>query len=251
MNPPIDLTPNVRHMNETANEVEFERLLAEFTERVRAGESPSIDDYLADNPEYRDQIESLFPVVGCLEKTRQERANQSRSGQRRWRFAGKNHLGDYELVREIGRGGMGVVFEARQRSLDRKVALKVLPAEQAMTPASIARFQREARMAAQLHHSHIVPVLGHGEDDGNHFIAMQLIDGVGLNRIAATLRNENSPSSSDQADFDNTPKLPETSTSPSVNESNSEHSNDDSQLGFAGSTVYENEIVSKLFPDGY
>ncbi|MCA9152519.1 MAG: protein kinase, partial [Planctomycetales bacterium] len=93
-------------------------------------------------------------------------------------------LGDYEIVREIGRGGMGVVYEAKQRSLDRIVALKVLPRNFFPSAASIARFRREARAASQLHHTNIVPIFEVGAADGVQYYSMQLIDGVNLSNLA-------------------------------------------------------------------
>ncbi|MCA9186237.1 MAG: protein kinase [Pirellulaceae bacterium] len=89
-------------------------------------------------------------------------------------------LGDFELVREIARGGMGVVYEAQQRSLERRVALKVLPFASMLDSKQRIRFQNEARAAAQLHHPHIVPVYGVGVDRGVHYYAMQLIEGYSL-----------------------------------------------------------------------
>jgi hypothetical protein len=86
-------------------------------------------------------------------------------------------LGDFEIIRELGRGGMGVVFEARQVSLNRKVALKVLASTLGLTPRAVERFQREAEAAAKLHHTNIVPVYATGEQDGAHFYAMELIAG--------------------------------------------------------------------------
>ena len=87
-------------------------------------------------------------------------------------------LGDFELVREIGRGGMGVVYEVRQSSLQRRVALKVLPPGLGLSREGLARFEREARAAAALHHTNIVPVYAIGEDQGFHFYAMELIEGA-------------------------------------------------------------------------
>jgi hypothetical protein len=85
-------------------------------------------------------------------------------------------LGDFVLEREIGRGGMGVVYEARQLSLQRRVALKVLPFASVLDAKQIARFRNEAQAAAQLHHPHIVPVFAVGIERGVHYYAMQLID---------------------------------------------------------------------------
>src|SRR5947209_8430091 len=77
-------------------------------------------------------------------------------------------LGDYRVLREVGRGGMGVVYEAVQESLGRHVALKVLPFHPLTAAAHLERFRREARAAARLHHSNIVPVHGIGEYGGVH-----------------------------------------------------------------------------------
>src|SRR5437868_6997699 len=92
-------------------------------------------------------------------------------------------LGDFELLRELGRGGMGVVYEARQVSLNRKVALKVLGGGLGLTHKAILRFQREAEATAKLHHTNIVPVYSIGEQGDRHFYAMELIEGPSLDRI--------------------------------------------------------------------
>jgi WD40 repeat protein len=89
-------------------------------------------------------------------------------------------IGDYEIIREIGRGGMGVVYEARQSSLNRTVALKVLPQHASENPQALGRFRREARAAAKLHHTNIVPVYEVGEAGGTIFYAMQYIDARSL-----------------------------------------------------------------------
>src|SRR5262249_38516852 len=96
-------------------------------------------------------------------------------------------LGDYRIVREVGRGGMGVVYEAEQISLGRRVALKVLPFAAALEPAQLQRFQNEARAAASLHHEHILPVYAVGCERGLHYYAMQLIDGQSLAGVIAAL----------------------------------------------------------------
>ncbi len=101
---------------------------------------------------------------------------------------GGQTLGDFRLVRELGRGGMGVVYEAWQRSLDRRVALKVLAPALVAEPASIARFRREAAAVARLRHPGIVEVFGFGNDDGRHWFAMEHIDGESLQQCGARLR---------------------------------------------------------------
>src|SRR5260370_36660340 len=102
--------------------------------------------------------------------------------------ASPQRLGDFEIVREIGRGGMGVVYEARQVSLNRRVALKVLSGGLGLTPKAVQRFRREAEAAAKLHHTNIVPVYATGEEDGTHFYAMELIDGPSLDHNIRQMR---------------------------------------------------------------
>ncbi|HRX78879.1 MAG TPA: protein kinase, partial [Pirellulaceae bacterium] len=97
-------------------------------------------------------------------------------------------LGDFVLGRELGRGGMGIVYEARQISLDRTVALKVLPFAAVLDSKQIARFKSEAQAAAQILHPNIVPVFAIGVDRGVHFYAMQFIDGQALDLAIAGLR---------------------------------------------------------------
>src|SRR5713101_2393316 len=99
-------------------------------------------------------------------------------------------LGDFEIIRELGRGGMGVVYEARQVSLNRKVALKVLSGGLGLTPKAVQRFRREAEAAAKLHHTNIVPVYATGEEQGTHFYAMEMIDGPSLDHVIRQMRQE-------------------------------------------------------------
>jgi len=99
-------------------------------------------------------------------------------------------LGDFELIRELGRGGMGVVYEARQVSLNRKVALKVLKAGLGLTTQAVMRFRREAASAARLHHTNIVPIYAIGEQQEHHFYAMELIAGPSLDKVIERLPKE-------------------------------------------------------------
>src|SRR5919108_2838427 len=106
-------------------------------------------------------------------------------------------LGDYRLIREVGRGGMGVVYEAEQLSLRRRVALKVLPFAVTADPRQLQRFHNEARAAAQLHHEHIVPVHAVGSERGVHYYAMQFIDGHTLAALIRARRQEARSNGSD------------------------------------------------------
>src|SRR5262249_54485604 len=130
------------------------------------------------------QIRELFPALAMMEDVRpgpQPAAAAPRVEGPGWR------LGEYRIVREIGRGGMGVVYEAEQESLGRRVALKVLPPGVQGDPKLVERFQREARAAARLHHTGIVPVFGVGEEDGTPFYVMQYIEGCSLAAVLAEL----------------------------------------------------------------
>jgi HEAT repeat protein len=97
-------------------------------------------------------------------------------------------LGDFEIIREIGRGGMGVVYEAEQRSLKRRVALKILPPAVALDREAVERFEREAVNAAKLHHPNVVPVYSVGSELGNHYFAMEYVEGKSVSQIIAEVR---------------------------------------------------------------
>ena len=160
-------------------------LAHEFAERYRRGERPSPTEYADRHPELASQIRELFPAVVELERGGAAKGPpggpnlppDSKGG------APPRQLGDYRILREIGRGGMGIVYEAEQESLGRHVALKVLPAHAALNATHLERFRREARAVARLHHTNIVPVFGVGEADGVHFYAMQFIQGQGLDKV--------------------------------------------------------------------
>src|SRR4029077_8628923 len=116
--------------------------------------------------------------------------SQSSSSGRPYDFVSLSaRLGDYRILRVIGRGGMGVVYEAEQVSLGRHVALKVLPFAAAIDPKQRQRFQIEAQAAAQLHHPHIVPIFSVGCDRGIHYYAMQFVEGRSLGAMLHDLRH--------------------------------------------------------------
>ena len=98
-------------------------------------------------------------------------------------------LGDFRILREVGKGGMGIVYEAEQVSLGRHVALKVLPKSMLLDARAKRRFEREAKSAAKLHHTNIVPVFGVGEQDGLPYYVMQFIQGLGLDEVLEELKN--------------------------------------------------------------
>jgi serine/threonine protein kinase/WD40 repeat protein/tetratricopeptide (TPR) repeat protein len=165
-----------------------DRLAEEFAERLRRGERPALTEYTARYPELADEIRELFPALVLLEQLKPAAEATRAEGTAGPAGTPLKALGDYRLLREVGRGGMGVVYEAEQVSLGRHVALKVLPSQALANPTYLERFRREAKAAAKLHHTNIVPVFGVGECDGVHFYAMQFIAGEGLDKVLHGLR---------------------------------------------------------------
>ena len=164
----------------------IEELAAEFVERHRRGETPSISQYATDHPDLAEEIRDVFPTILAVEQLK-ARDRSSTGGPACPGLVQPERLGDFRIVRQVGRGGMGIVYEAEQESLGRRVAIKVLPSQSLLEPKHLARFRREARIAARLHHTNIVQVFGVGEEGGLHYYVMQYVPGTGLDRIIACL----------------------------------------------------------------
>jgi hypothetical protein len=162
-----------------------EQLAEEFVERYRRGERPSVEDYARRYPQHASAIRDLFPALVLMEQVAPDSDASLRSADARPRsvLGHPERLGDYRILREIGRGGMGIVYEAEQVSLGRRVALKVLTQQPLRDDRQKRRFEREARAAARLHHTNIVPVFGTGEQDGTPYHVMQFIQGMGLDAV--------------------------------------------------------------------
>jgi len=154
----------------------FQELVDEFLDRHRRGENPSVEDYARAHPEAAEQVRAYFPLLLLVERREEPELEVPRQ------------LGDYTILREVGRGGMGIVYEAEQRSLHRQVALKVLPQGSCRDPRLRVRFQREALAAAKLRHPHIVPVYEVGEEQGTPFFSMQFVGGSTLQAVIPEVR---------------------------------------------------------------
>jgi serine/threonine protein kinase/Flp pilus assembly protein TadD len=166
-----------------------ERLAEEFLQRHRRGEQPSVTEYADRYPDLAEEIRDVFPTLLVLEEVAPRNLDPALP---RCLPGAEDQplqqLGDYRILREVGRGGMGIVYEAEHQTLRRHVALKVLPAGSARDALCLERFEREARAAARLHHTNIVPVFDVGTWDGIHYYAMQFIDGQGLDEVLRSLR---------------------------------------------------------------
>jgi WD40 repeat protein/serine/threonine protein kinase/lipoprotein NlpI len=172
----------------------FGQIADEFVEAFRQGQRPSVEEFARRYPEHADEIREMLPALVLMEKAKSA-SDSPRTAARGLaaHAAPLQQLGDYQILREVGRGGMGVVYEAQQLSLGRHVAIKVLPSHALLDPRHLARFQREARSAAKLHHTNIVPVFGVGEQDGLHYFVMQFIQGLALDLVLDELRSLRRP----------------------------------------------------------
>lgn len=168
----------------TASEI-MEKLADQYTNELRRGESPSINDYADLHPQLAQRIKTLFPLLEMMEREASALGTQAVSAEPE--TPSFERLGDFQIVREIGRGGMGIVYQAIQESLGRTVALKLLP-QLALDSRMNQRFQQEARLAAMLHHTNIVPIYGIGAEGGYSYFVMQFIEGTSLDQVLIELR---------------------------------------------------------------
>ena len=173
------------------DEQDFANLVEEITQKVQGGQRVDVDSYVRKHPEYGEQLRELFPAMRVLtdlaasvsggDSAAMDMASDTVSKMGR--------LGDFRILREIGRGGMGVVYEAEQVSLGRRVALKVLPFAAVLDPRHLQRFKNEAQAAAALEHPNIVNIYSVGCERGVHYYAMQFIEGQTLAQVIEELRH--------------------------------------------------------------
>ncbi len=161
-------------------------LAEEFVARYRRGERPGLSEYTERHPDLAERIREVFPMMVMMEEAGSADRSAS-AGDQSCAAEGApprlEQIGGYRILRQIGRGGMGVVYEAEQTALGRHVALKVLPLHAARDHNRLERFRREARAAARLHHTNIVPVFEVGEEGDVCFYAMQFIHGQPLDDV--------------------------------------------------------------------
>lgn len=164
-------------------------LLADLTEKVRQGEPADLETMARSHPDLAGELRELWAAAQFAELFAR-RPHQTQPAARPpspmaltpTEIRGKV-FGDFELLEEIGRGGMGVVYKAWQKSLGRLVALKMILRGEQATPADLARFQVEAQAAANLGHPNIVPVYAAGEHEGQAYFAMRFVEGETLTTL--------------------------------------------------------------------
>jgi serine/threonine protein kinase/Flp pilus assembly protein TadD len=169
----------------------LERLLDELTDRLAAGEAVDLEDYARLYPQHADVLRRCLPAMEAMAGLGRTGSGSSGAGAlpADTPHAAADVLGDFRILREVGRGGMGVVYEAEQLSLRRRVALKVLPLAAVLDERHLKRFRKEAQAAGQLHHTNIVPVYAVGCERGVHYYAMQFIDGRPLTGLLDDIRD--------------------------------------------------------------
>lgn len=186
-------------MNRSELQIRIDEIADDFLKERRDGLAPKIDDYIKSNSDIaeplRDFLKMILMVDDCAGESDFQSANQPRINEGTDDFP---TIPDYEIIREVGRGGMGIVYEAQQLSLDRTVALKLLPASLFNHPQAIDRFELEAKSAAKLHHSHIVPVFDVGRQEKNRYYTMQFIEGQSLDHVIESIRTLKDASAADK-----------------------------------------------------
>ncbi|MFO0979135.1 MAG: serine/threonine-protein kinase [Planctomycetaceae bacterium] len=165
-------------------------ILLNYVEACEAGNTPARETVLNAHPDLHDELTLFFEERDRLQwfgnLLRDEQLDHEQTPTPADPERGR--LGDFRLIREVGRGGMGIVYEAEQISLGRRVALKILPFAAALDPRQLQRFRNEAAAAAHLRHENIVSVHAVGHERGVHYYAMQFIDGQSLASLIREFR---------------------------------------------------------------
>ena len=173
------------------DQAKLDSIAESFSAAIRSGNAPEIDQYVNQYPEAGNQLRNLLTSIAMIEGLKPGATSES-DNQNAERLA-IEHLDEYKIVREIGRGGMGIVCEAIHQSLGRRVAIKILASGLLGDSKHLARFRREARAAAKLRHSNIVPVFGVGQSDNHHYYVMDYIDGISLRQLIGSIREDATP----------------------------------------------------------
>jgi tetratricopeptide (TPR) repeat protein len=174
--------------NAVDRDLRLTQVLDAYLAGLPKGATPNPDELLARHPDLADDLKECLDCLAFIRQAARPADAAAARGDAASQESAPRELGDFRIVREVSKGGMGVVYEAEQLSLGRRVALKVLPFAATLDPRQLQRFKNEAQAAAGLHHTNIVPVHFVGCERGVHFYAMQYIDGQSLAAVIAELR---------------------------------------------------------------
>ena len=191
---------DVRALDEQPGDHDLSGLFDQYAAAMDQGDLELAESILDTFPEMTDDFQTQLRGLYLLGKTSWEQQELATSAS----DIEPRRLGDFDLEYELGRGGMGIVYAARQRSLQRRVALKILPFTAVLDPRQVARFRNEAQAAASLHHANIVPVYAVGCERGVHYYSMQLIEGQSLEQFLNDLRSQTSELSTNAPSQDST-----------------------------------------------
>jgi serine/threonine-protein kinase len=176
-------------------EQRLERILADYLHATEAGSPPDREELLKQHPDVADDLRSFFRnrdgidrIAGSIKKQWPDMAETIGASEPAGAGVGATilYFGDYELLEEVARGGMGVVYKARQVSLNRVVAVKMILTGQPASQADVLRFPAEAEAAAGLDHPNIVPIYEVGEHEGQHYFSMKLVAGESVAKAASS-----------------------------------------------------------------
>ena len=168
-----------------------------YMKLLDAGTAQPLDEFLRRYADISSELRPALEGLALVHRPAEPKRGRAIATSQDAEFTSKP-IGDFQIVGELGRGGMGVVYEAIQLSLGRRVALKVLPFASGLNAVRLQRFRNEAHAAAALHHTNIVPVYAVGSDRGVHYYAMQLIDGHTIAEMIDNIRATKSKSPSEK-----------------------------------------------------
>jgi len=228
------------------DEIRVVAALEEYYQLLQEGRRPSRAEFLALHPTIADDLAKRLDGIEFVQGAGGQLIATGAGGWANEDPLPSARLGEYRIIREVGRGGMGIVYEVEHLPLGRRVALKVLPSAASLDPRQRQRFQLEAQAAALLHHEHIVPVFGIGCDRGVHYYAMQFIDGRSLADLIRDLqhvppksgREEPGPSNL-KPDLETGPELPTSPRSPGSSLHNRERCQAAARLGLQAALAIE------------
>jgi serine/threonine protein kinase len=170
-----------------SSEQRLNEVIADFLQAVECGQTPDRQELRARHPDLAGELTAFFAdhdrmhqLAHPLRPAEAPTLGLENGPAPKEPLGTVRYFGDYELLEEIARGGMGIVYKARQISLNRIVALKMIIAGQLASPADVQRFHTEAEAAANLDHPNIVPIYEVGEHEGQHYFSMKFIEGANL-----------------------------------------------------------------------